>query len=47
MAIPPKQIGSSNQANILWEISKQLDRINSILCTGTCPTTTTTTTVVV
>jgi hypothetical protein len=44
MAIPPKQIGSSNKANILWEISKQLDRAIAVTCTGPCPTTTTTTT---
>tara|TARA_R110000868_G_scaffold242231_2_gene497764 strand:+ start:81 stop:503 length:423 start_codon:yes stop_codon:yes gene_type:complete len=44
MAIPAKQIGISNEANLLWEISKQLDRINSVICTGPCPTTTTTTT---
>ena len=46
MAIPPKQIGISNEANILWEISKQLDRAIAVTCTGPCPTTTTTTTVV-
>lgn len=44
MAIPPKQIGYSNEANLLWEISRQLDRINSQMCVGDCPTTTTTTT---
>jgi hypothetical protein len=42
--IPAKQIGWSQEENLLWEISKQLDRMNSILCTGPCPTTTTTTT---
>jgi hypothetical protein len=45
MSIPNKQIGWSEKANLLWEISKQLDRINSVVCTGPCPTTTTTTTV--
>ncbi len=45
MAIPAKQIGWSQQSNLLWEISKQLDRINSVVCTGPCPTTTTTTTI--
>jgi hypothetical protein len=44
MAISAKQIGWSQEANLLWEISRQLDRINSIVCTGPCPTTTTTTT---
>jgi hypothetical protein len=44
MAIPSKQIGWSEKANLLWEISRQLDRINSVVCTGPCPTTTTTTT---
>jgi hypothetical protein len=44
MAIPNKQIGWSEKANLLWEISKQLDRLNSQMCTGPCPTTTTTTT---
>jgi hypothetical protein len=39
-----KQIGWSQESNLLWEISRQLDRINSIVCTGPCPTTTTTTT---
>jgi|694.fasta_scaffold103928_2 hypothetical protein len=42
--IPAKQIGWSQESNLLWEISRQLDRINSIVCTGPCPTTTTTTT---
>lgn len=45
MAIPNKQIGWSEKANLLWEISRQLDRLNSQMCVGTCPTTTTTTTV--
>ncbi len=43
MAIPNKQIGWSEKANLLWEISRKLDRINSQMCVGTCPTTTTTT----
>ena len=41
--IPNKQIGWSQEENLLWQISKQLDRMDSILCTGPCPTTTTTT----
>jgi hypothetical protein len=44
MSIAPKQIGWSEKAKLLWEISRQLDRINSVVCTGPCPTTTTTTT---
>lgn len=44
MAIPNKQIGWSEKANLLWEISKQLDRTLAFMCTGPCPTTTTTTT---
>lgn len=41
MAIPPKQIGSSNEANLLWEISKQLDIINTTTYIITTTTTTT------
>ena len=44
MAIGNRQIGWSQEDNLLWEISKQLDRMNSIVCTGPCPTTTTTST---
>ena len=44
MAIGNKQIGWSQESNLLWEISKQLDRAIAVLCTGPCPTTTTTTT---
>jgi len=44
MAIPNKQIGWSQESNLLWEISRQLDRLNTQMCTGSCPTTTTTTT---
>ena len=43
MAIPPKQIGYSEKANLLWEISRELDRLLSKTCTGPCPTTTSTT----
>jgi hypothetical protein len=46
MAIGNKQIGWSQESNLLWEISKQLDDMTSIMCTGDCPTTTTTTTIV-
>lgn len=44
--IPNKQIGWSQEENLLWEISKQLDSMNSIMCTGPCPSTTTTTTTI-
>ena len=44
MAIGNKQIGWSQEANLLWEISRQLDRIRQFMCTGPCPPTTTTTT---
>jgi len=36
--IAPRQIGWSEKANLLWEISKQLDRAIAVLCTGPCPT---------
>ena len=42
MAIPAKQIGWSQESNLLWEISKQLDEIITIA--RCCSTTTTTTT---
>lgn len=45
MAIPPKQIGWSQKSNLLWEISRELDKTLSLMCTGACPTTTTTTTI--
>jgi len=44
MAIGNKQIGWSQEENLLWEISRQLDNMISVVCTGYCPTTTTTTT---
>jgi hypothetical protein len=44
MSIGNRQIGWSQEENLLWQISKQLDRMHSILCTGPCPTTTSTTT---
>lgn len=30
MAIPNKQIGWSQRANLLWEISKQLERLTQV-----------------
>ena len=45
MGIGSKQIGWSNESNLLWQISKQLERL--IQVTGNInPTTTTTTTTV-
>tara|TARA_R110000868_G_scaffold283664_3_gene544104 strand:+ start:709 stop:1473 length:765 start_codon:yes stop_codon:yes gene_type:complete len=45
MAIPNRQIGWSNKANLLWQISKQLERLINVTAQGnTYPTTTTTTT---
>ncbi len=43
MGISSKQIGWSQESNLLWEISKQLDRAITVLCIGPCTTTTTTT----
>jgi len=34
MAIPSKQIGWSQESNLLWEIAKELDQINGILGVG-------------
>jgi hypothetical protein len=45
MAIGNRQIGWSQEDNLLWEISRQLDRMNSILCP--CPITTTTSTTII
>lgn len=42
MAIGNRGIGWSQEENLLWEVSRQLDRMTSIMCTGDCPTTTTT-----
>lgn len=43
MAIPSRQIGWSTKANLLWQISKQLERLTCVTAGG-CGTTTTTTT---
>jgi uncharacterized protein (TIGR02145 family) len=37
MAIPPKQIGWSQKSNLLWEISRELDKTLNFMCTGPCP----------
>ena len=42
MAIPAKQIGISNEANLLWEISKQLDQLIKVTAANNTTTTTTT-----
>jgi hypothetical protein len=46
MAIPSKQIGqpSSTKAGLLWQISKQLERLTRVLYNVGHPATTTTTT---
>jgi hypothetical protein len=41
MAIPSRQIGWGTKSNLLWQISKQLERL--ICVSGGCTTTTTTT----
>ena len=44
MAIPSKQIGWSTQSNLLWQISKELERLICVTASGCLTTTTTTTT---
>lgn len=44
MSIPPKQIGWSQKANLLWEISRQLDITLNAMRNGSITTSTTTTT---
>jgi hypothetical protein len=45
MAIPNRQIGWSQKANLLWEISKQLERLTQVAGSVVInPITTTTTT---
>jgi hypothetical protein len=43
MAIPSREIGWSTQSNLLWTISKELERLTCVMAGG-CTTTTTTTT---
>lgn len=45
MAVPSRQIGWSQEANLLHQIARQLDRLINILCCSPATTTTTTTTV--
>ena len=42
MGIPNRQIGWSTKSNLLWQISKQLERLTCVTAGG-CSTTTTTT----
>jgi hypothetical protein len=44
MSIPNKQIGWSNEANLLHQISKQLERLIQVTAALTTTTTTTSTT---
>jgi len=53
MKTPNKQIGWSNEANLLWQISKQLEQLIKVTAsltttstTTAAPTTTTTTTTI-
>lgn len=43
MSIPNKQIGWSNEANLLYQISKQLERLIQVTAAAATTTTTTTT----
>jgi hypothetical protein len=43
MAIPSRQIGWSTKSNLLWQISKQLERLTAVTSKHTTTTTTTTT----
>jgi len=45
MAIPSRQIGWSQKANLLWQISKQLEKLTQVAGNVTLTTTTTTTVV--
>jgi hypothetical protein len=44
MAIPSQQIGWSQRAKLLWQISKQLERLTQVAGNVNLTTTTTTTT---
>ena len=43
MGVPNKQIGWSQEANLLWQISKQLDQLIKVAGSANSTTTTTTT----
>ena len=47
MATPNRQIGWSQEANILHQIARQLDKLINVVCCSSPSTTTTTTTDVV
>lgn len=40
MSIPSKQIGWSNESNLLWEISKQMERLTKVVYANAAPTST-------
>ena len=44
MGVPNKQIGWSQESNLLWQISNQLDQLIKVTSKLTTSTTTTTTT---
>jgi hypothetical protein len=44
MGIPNKQIGWSQESNLLWQISNQLDKLIKVTASLSTSTTTTTTT---
>jgi hypothetical protein len=44
MGIPNKQIGWSQESNLLWQISNQLDQLIKVTASLSTSTTTTTTT---
>ena len=43
MSIPSRQIGWSDKSNLLWQISKQLERLTQVAGKKVTTTTTTTT----
>ena len=45
MGIPSQQIGWSQKSKLLWQISKQLERLTAVMGNNVPTTTTTTTTV--
>jgi len=44
MSIPSQQIGWSQKSKLLWNISKQLERLTAVMSKNVPTTTTTTTT---
>jgi len=47
MAIPSRQIGWSTKSNLLWQISKQLEKLTGVMGRNIPPSTTSTTTTTV